>query len=554
MPVAPRAVVIDASRRLLHPGLVNAHTHGHGNLSRSMGDRFTLELLLAAAPHMSPYAGVEEKRVSATIGAAEMLLKGCTACYDLFVEFPLPTEEGIAAVHEAYVQAGVRRRHRTDDGRYDIVRGDPWPDGHTAPATAERGGAARVAAMAGDDRTDAVHPASMARRPNDGAARCGADNTAALSRRVHGCLPRPGGGVRMSAFTPIWRKSKIQAVAGARRYGGSLTTHIEQLGLLGPRFVAAHGVWLDGDDMRRLGAHGASIAHNPASNMRLGNGVADAVGMLEAGVNLAIGTDAATCNDNLNMYQSLHFAAAASHARGPDPARWITAPQVFAAATTGSARALGFERIGRIAPGYAADIVFLDLDAPTLIPLNEPTTQMVMGEDGTSVVDVMVAGRFVVRGPPSCDGDLPALAARAAELRADIDARSVASRTRFDAIAPILCDFCPALAGRSGTSIDGAAAPNVGRQLLGFRSREMLLSPHSDHHGPPGDVDPCLDPLDELRRGIADQEIDHCHHCEDLEVLVGGRCKQLPAEHQVAHGDHGDQCGILEDGHEEVAK
>jgi 5-methylthioadenosine/S-adenosylhomocysteine deaminase len=97
MPAPEDAATIDASRRLLHPGLVNAHTHGHGNLSRSMGDRITLELLLASAPHTSPYQSVEEKRVSATIGAAEMLLKGCTACYDLFVEFPLPTEEGIVA-------------------------------------------------------------------------------------------------------------------------------------------------------------------------------------------------------------------------------------------------------------------------------------------------------------------------------------------------------------------------------------------------------------------------------------------------------------------------
>ena len=108
MPAPEDAAVIDASRRLLHPGLVNAHTHGHGNLSRSMGDRITLELLLASAPHTSPYQSVEEKRVSATIGAAEMLLKGCTACYDLFVEFPLPTEEGIAAVADAYAQAGMR--------------------------------------------------------------------------------------------------------------------------------------------------------------------------------------------------------------------------------------------------------------------------------------------------------------------------------------------------------------------------------------------------------------------------------------------------------------
>jgi len=81
-----------------------------------------------------------------------------------------------------------------------------------------------------------------------------------------------------------------------------------------------------------------------------------------------------------------------------------------------------------------------------LIPLNEPVTQMVMGEDGTSVVDVMVAGRFVVRERRLLTVDLPALAARASALRAEIDARSVASRRRFDAVAPIIGDFCPALA------------------------------------------------------------------------------------------------------------
>ena len=138
MPAPDDAAVIDASRRLLHPGLVNAHTHGHGNLARSMGDRFTLELLLAAAPHTSPYANIEEKRVSATIGAAEMLLKGCTACYDLFVEFPLPTEEGIAAVADVYTQVGMRAVIAPMMADMTLYRGHPRSYGSPASAFADR--------------------------------------------------------------------------------------------------------------------------------------------------------------------------------------------------------------------------------------------------------------------------------------------------------------------------------------------------------------------------------------------------------------------------------
>ena len=445
MPAPDDAEIIDASRRLLHPGLVNAHTHGHGNLSRSMGDRITLELLLASAPHTSPYRSVEEKHISATIGAAEMLLKGCTACYDLFVEFPLPTEEGIAAVADAYTQAGMRAviaPMMADMTLYEAIPGlmDALPP-HLQTAVAPLGlppwqeTLERMRAILHNWRADramvraAIAPTIPLHCRDEFMIAC-RDLAAEFDVGIHTHLA----------------ESKVQSVVGMRRYGRSLTAHIEHLGLLSPRFVAAHGVWLDDDEMRRIGSHGGSVAHNPASNMRLGNGVADAVGMLAAGVNLAIGTDAATCNDNLNMYEAMHFAAAASHARGPDTSRWIAAPQVFAAATVGSARALGFDRIGRIAPGYAADIVFLNLDAPTLIPLNEAMTQMVMGEDGTSVEDVMVNGRFVVRGRRLLTVDLPALSARAAALRAEIDARAVPSRQRYDAVAPIINDFCPALA------------------------------------------------------------------------------------------------------------
>src|SRR5712671_1136130 len=102
------AVLVDATDRLLHPGLINAHTHGHGNLSKGLGDRWTLELLLAAAPWISGNRTLEDKYLSTFVGAIEMLLKGCTACYDLTVEFPIPTPEGLEACGRAYRDAGMR--------------------------------------------------------------------------------------------------------------------------------------------------------------------------------------------------------------------------------------------------------------------------------------------------------------------------------------------------------------------------------------------------------------------------------------------------------------
>src|SRR5712691_1894666 len=102
------AAAIDVRDKLMHPGLINAHTHGHGNLSKGMGDRWTLELLLAAAPWLNGNRTADDKYLSTFVGAIEMLLKGCTACYDLTVEFPLPSVEGLEACARAYADAGMR--------------------------------------------------------------------------------------------------------------------------------------------------------------------------------------------------------------------------------------------------------------------------------------------------------------------------------------------------------------------------------------------------------------------------------------------------------------
>ena len=180
-------------------------------------------------------------------------------------------------------------------------------------------------------------------------------------------------------------ESKVQAVAALQRWGHSLTAHFERLGMLGPNFTVAHGVWLDDEDMRRLAAHGASVSHNPGSNMRLGAGIADARRMLELGVNLAIGTDGALCADNQNMYEAMRYASMVSNVRGPDYTQWLTAPEVFSAASAGGARATGFDKAGTLAVGHFADIVFLDLNAINWIPFNDPANQVVLNEDATSV-------------------------------------------------------------------------------------------------------------------------------------------------------------------------
>ncbi len=131
------AEVVDATGMLMHPGLINGHTHGHGNLAKGMGDRWSLELLLNAAPWIGGGRELEDKYLTTLIGAAEMLLKGCTAAYDLSFEFPAPTTEGVAASAKAYKDAGMRCGPCTDGRRHHLLRRHSGPLRRPAGASAE---------------------------------------------------------------------------------------------------------------------------------------------------------------------------------------------------------------------------------------------------------------------------------------------------------------------------------------------------------------------------------------------------------------------------------
>lgn len=242
-------------------------------------------------------------------------------------------------------------------------------------------------------------------------------------------------------------ESKVQVIAGYKRYGTSLAAHMDKLGLVDERFTVAHGVWLDSDDMKRLGDRGASVAHNPGSNMRLGNGLADVRGMLERKINVGVGTDGANCSDNLNMYEAMRLASFASKVQGPDLEPWLTTEEALHAGTAGSARALGMHKeIGRIAPGYKADIVFLDLQHINWIPTNDPVNQIVHTEDGTGVHSVMIGGRMVVENRKLLTVDLPRLAAQAAASQARRAELTGAARKLYDRLEKVVGAFCPGLA------------------------------------------------------------------------------------------------------------
>src|SRR5487761_860216 len=333
------AIEISAARRLLHPGLVNAHTHGHGNLAKGMGDRWTLELLLTAAPWITGNRSLDDRYLSTLLGAVEMVMKGCTACYDLSFEWPLPTAEGLALAAQAYADVGMRAVIApmvADRSFYEAIPGliEAMPpalqprvaDLRLPPAEATLAGIRAAFATWPFDRRQ-ICPAVAPTIPHH----CSDEfilGCAALAREFD---------VGLHSHVA---ESKVQAVTGIRVYGRTQTAHLDALGVLGPRFTVAHGVWLDDDDMARLCGHVASFV---------------------------------------------------SKVRGTDWRAWLTTREAALAATEGSARALGFEgRIGRLTPGYKADIVMLDLDHPNWLPLNDPVNQLVHSEDGGAVASVMI--------------------------------------------------------------------------------------------------------------------------------------------------------------------
>jgi guanine deaminase len=180
------------------------------------------------------------------------------------------------------------------------------------------------------------------------------------------------------------------------------------------------------------------------SNLRLGSGTASLRALADAGVALGVGTDASNTSDGQNMFEAMRLAASLSRAQADLPDQWITALEAFRMATEGSAHILGLDRVGRIAQGWAADLLFLDRDYCHYVPLRDALSQIVFAENGAALREVMIDGRIVFADNRVLTLDEPALAAQARQAAARLDAANLEARLMSDAAAVVMRSFCQA--------------------------------------------------------------------------------------------------------------
>jgi 5-methylthioadenosine/S-adenosylhomocysteine deaminase len=431
---------IDATARFLIPGLVNAHTHSHLSFAKGIQDRFTLEQHLNAGPWSNMLFSHEERRTATMLAAAEMISKGCTAAYDLHLEIPEPSPEGMQTVADAYADTGMRVLIAPMLADRSVWQAIPGLLEAVAPeAPPGLSSAKDPAALVADLKR-------LVRGWNRPASKAGLALAPTIPLHCSEALLRGCARISEEEGTQLHMhlaESKVQAVAGKAVYQQSLTAKIAEAGLLSTRFTAAHAVWLDDRDFEILASHGAKIAHNAGSNLRLGSGIAAARSMLDRGLTLGIGTDASSCADGLNMFEAIRTSALVSHVMSADPARWLSSLEVFQMATIGGARLMGLEKeIGRLLPGYAADIVFLDLGHLNYVPLNNPLQQMVFVENGAAVRKVLVDGKTIFSDGVFSGFDISALKRKAHAASASIRQKVAGRKAICDRLAPTLLAAC----------------------------------------------------------------------------------------------------------------
>ena len=385
--------VIDTSNQVVMPGLINTHTHAPMVLYRGLADDLALMdwlqkyIFPAEAKTVTP----EFVRAGTRLAALEMIESGTTTYADMYY-----FEEEIAKVTREVGLRGVLGQ--------TIIQ-FPVADAKTPQEELART-EAFLKQFAGDDLiVPAVAPHSM--YTLDTATLKAAR---ALADREHAPVL-----IHLSETSDEVKTSE-------KTHKATPTQYLETIGFWGPRTVAAHGVWLTPADMTILARHHVAVSHNPESNMKLASGAARVSAMERSGIVVALGTDGAASNNDLDMFEAMRQAAFLAKLQTSDP-RAVPARLALQMATIDGARALGLEKeIGSVEPGKRADLISVSMTAARQTPMYDPLSHLVYVTRGDDVRTTIVNGRVLMRDRKVLTLDEPAVLNEARALAAKVKA------------------------------------------------------------------------------------------------------------------------------------
>ena len=383
--------------RALLPGTVNSHCHTFQSLLRGLGD--DLDFMGWRDRVLYPFSERLDRggiALGAALAFAEMLKQGATTCVDFFYLHDDGNENAEAVIQAAAV-VGIRlvlaRAMYDWDGAPKRYR--------ETPADAARRVRELVAAHR-HDATVTVQPAPHS---------------------PHGASPamiRAGWEVAEAEDTVFHihvAEGRYEGERTLREHGATPIRYLDRLGVLGPRMVGVHCVWLDDEEIALMGARGAGLAYCPASNMFLGDGITRIPEMLGAGVRIGLGTDGGCTNNRLSVFDEMRTCSLLQRVRLLDGTA-LSAGTAFDLGTR-SAAALVEVQAGAIVAGRLADLVAVDLAHLSLQPRSDLLMSIVYAMSPGAVTDVWVHGRRVVEQGRLTTTSEEDLVARVARLTKD---------------------------------------------------------------------------------------------------------------------------------------
>lgn len=357
--------VIDGSNQLAMPGLINAHTHMAMSLMRNYADDLPLMTWLSEKiwPIEAGLTG-DDVYLGTMLSIAEMIRTGCTTFNDMYFEM----EEVAKAVELSGVRANLSRGMIGNDteGLEKLENARAFHGAWNGKAD----GRIRV-----DIAPHAPYTCS------DSYIKKAVELSKVLNTQIH---------IHLS-------ESQFEVNESIENFGVTPIKKMENLGVFEVKTNAAHCVHLHDEDFEILKRHNVSVLYNPSSNLKLGNGFAKVNKMINMGINVALGTDGSSSNNNINMFEEMHLCALVNKGIEADPTA-VPAYKVLEIATVGGAKALGIDKeVGTLEVGKKADLILIDLNKPHLVPRYDLVAMLVYSAAASDVKTVLCNGQILMQ-------------------------------------------------------------------------------------------------------------------------------------------------------------